>query len=336
MSDAFKESNSNLYRQSVTFVTGFNVIADQPFQIGSSLTANSTLITYNQILPIGGISGYLRSGEGSEASIYGLISTGNADLRYLMTGTSGVFVDKVSAQTIIGAKTFQPDTVFKLYDGANSTTVIDFNNDNNFTLRGNFDGDAVDSIDVSTRQLINASNALSLDWQNRKLTGVWNVQDLNATQFLKISGQSVITGFDTSLLASATNLTTTGATLNNKINSLSGYITGNYISTGSYYCPTQLYSGFNPINIYWNSGNVFKFILTGNVTLNHVNARDGQTIVIGISNTGTKWFSGIWESNVHWPSNVLPTQSSGAKMDVYTAIKIHTGIYMNVVQGFGN
>lgn len=119
----------------------------------------------------------------------------------------------------------------------------------------------------------------------------------------------------------------------------SGFVslsTGSYITTGTYYKPTQLYSGVNPITIDWSSGNCFKYILTGNVRFSFNNTRDGQTIVVGMSNTGTKNYSGFWPSNVHWPSDITPQQSSGSKMDIYTFISLHTGIYGNAVQGFGN
>lgn len=59
MSDAFKESNTNTYRNVVTFQSGFGVIADEPFFIGSPTTVNSNLISYNEFRPIGGISGYV-------------------------------------------------------------------------------------------------------------------------------------------------------------------------------------------------------------------------------------------------------------------------------------
>src|SRR5690606_28415846 len=53
-------------------------------------------------------------------------------------------------------------------------------------------------------------------------------------------------------------------------------LTGNnsdFITTGIYYRPTQLYSGFNPIVIDWSSGNCFKYILTGNVNFSFSNNR---------------------------------------------------------------
>lgn len=116
-------------------------------------------------------------------------------------------------------------------------------------------------------------------------------------------------------------------------------LTGNnsdFITTGIYYRPTQLYSGFNPIVIDWSSGNCFKYMLTGNVNFSFSNNRDGQTIVVMVANTGNKNFSGIWPSNIHWSNNTIPTQTSGSKADIYTFINIFTGIYGSVVQNFWN
>jgi len=64
MSDAFRETDSILFRQLVTFQTGFGVIADEPFTIGSITSVNSPLVTYNQIIPYGGISGFVSGASG--------------------------------------------------------------------------------------------------------------------------------------------------------------------------------------------------------------------------------------------------------------------------------
>ena len=57
MANSFREADTMVYRDSVTFVTGFNVLADEPFTIGSPTSVNSFLNTYNQIRPYGGVSG---------------------------------------------------------------------------------------------------------------------------------------------------------------------------------------------------------------------------------------------------------------------------------------
>lgn len=70
MSDAFRESDAMVFRNTVTFVTGFGVIADQPFNIGSPTSTNSVLNAYNQINPYGGISGYVPNYPASPLGIY--------------------------------------------------------------------------------------------------------------------------------------------------------------------------------------------------------------------------------------------------------------------------
>lgn len=88
----------------------------------------------------------------------------------------------------------------------------------------------------------------------------------------------------------------------------------------------------------WRLGNVFYNVLTGNTNFTFTGDRDGQTIVVAVMNSEAPsgYYSGIWPSNIKWPNNHLPpAQTSGAlRMDVYTFIKIYTGIYGNAVQNF--
>lgn len=104
MSDAFREKNSGLYRQMVTFVEGFGVVRDSAWNIGSSTTTGSFLNTYQQIRPIGGISGYLSSGEMSSlfvAQSGDIISKyGGGIYSFRKTVATGVMSDffKVSGQ----------------------------------------------------------------------------------------------------------------------------------------------------------------------------------------------------------------------------------------------
>jgi len=453
MSEAFRETNTKTYRNIVTFISGFGVVADQEFQVGSPTTTNSKLITYNLTIPWGGISGYLSSGE----------------LEH-----SDMFVKTTGAQTINGLKTFNNGIETDLVDSITSNGSIDLS-----TLRLK-DASDILSLGWNSRRLSDSVPATSLDWNSRFLSGTWTVDalrmsgvsvatgqggggsiDLGAYQpvfitgnqnihglkvfsgaifsgyfsgtsltgynvsvlnRLEISGHSVITGlpadlgslnivyttgdqtiagtktfstnvktdlvsassnnnaFDLSIsrikdtsdilsinwtsrrLSNNTPTTTLDWQAKNLIGNWTGVgefdvttslkisgqsvITGGsfysknnesgFITSGEYYRPTQLYSGFNPINIDWSSGNVFKFMLTGNVNFNFTNHRDGQTIVVGVSNTGTGWYTGVFPNEVHWPSNIVPIQSSGSKMDAYTFIKITTGFYGSVVQGFSN
>lgn len=95
MADAFKESNTITFRQNVVFYTGFSIIADQAFNIGSASTTNSFLNSYNTFRPYGGISGYLRSGEVGGTGFTNIIVSGTGYFNsgivipyYTPTGTS--------------------------------------------------------------------------------------------------------------------------------------------------------------------------------------------------------------------------------------------------------
>lgn len=90
------------------------------------------------------------------------------------------------------------------------------------------------------------------------------------------------------------------------------------------------------ITIDWTSGNLFRYNLQANTNINFVNNKDGQSIVIGLSNTGSHTFSGIWPTSLHWPSGAIPRQTPSGKIDIYTVINLGTGLYANVVQNFYN
>lgn len=144
----------------------------------------------------------------------------------------------------------------------------------------------------------------------KDITG-YNISALNT---LTISGQSVITG---------------GSFYS--LDNPSGFVT-----TGTYYAPTFFSTGFSSLTIDWSSGNVFNYTITGNTTFSFTNNRDGQTIVLAVRNTGLNNFTNTWPSSVRWPYNTTPTQTSGAFTDVYTFIKMGTGIFANTVQNYVN
>lgn len=69
MSDAFVESNSQTFRQLVTFTSGFGIVSDSAWNVGSPTSTGSFLNTYNQVRPFGGISGYVASNRGIGQSL---------------------------------------------------------------------------------------------------------------------------------------------------------------------------------------------------------------------------------------------------------------------------
>lgn len=86
------------------------------------------------------------------------------------------------------------------------------------------------------------------------------------------------------------------------------------------------------LDINWSVAMTFKKTLAANSTFTFSNVTDGRTIVVAITNT-TGNFVVTWPS-VHWTGNVAPTQTVGAKTDVYTFCKIGSDIFGSVVPNF--
>lgn len=82
----------------------------------------------------------------------------------------------------------------------------------------------------------------------------------------------------------------------------------------------------------WSTGLVFKKTLGANSTFTFSNTKDGQTIVVALTNTASN-YTVTWPT-VSWSGGSAPTQTIGAKTDVYTFIKIGSTIYGSVVQNF--
>jgi hypothetical protein len=72
--------------------------------------------------------------------------------------------------------------------------------------------------------------------------------------------------------------------------------------------------------------------LGANTTFTFSNATDGQTIVVALTNTASN-YTVTWPT-ISWTGGVAPTQTIGAKTDVYTFIKIGSTYYGSVVQNF--
>lgn len=126
---------------------------------------------------------------------------------------------------------------------------------------------------------------------------------------------------------------------------LSGFVTGmgnvavsysgSYlqVSGRNFQSSSQITGTSASLVIDWSLASTFYRNLTGNSTVSFLNDQDGQSIVTVMRNSGVNNYSVSWPGTVKWPSGIAPTQSSG-KHDVYTFIKIDTGVYGNVVQGF--
>ena len=133
MSDAFIESNTNTYRNIITFQSGFGVIADQSFNIGSPTTTSSNLVTYNKHLPLGGISGYVPfTGNGQNIYVPNILSGSNYkfDLNgwSIASNSFGTLIDFNSKQLLnpgIGVSITW--TTYQLHD-INESTTVDYSN----------------------------------------------------------------------------------------------------------------------------------------------------------------------------------------------------------------
>jgi hypothetical protein len=77
----------------------------------------------------------------------------------------------------------------------------------------------------------------------------------------------------------------------------------------------------------WSLGSTFTKTLAANTSFTFANAVDGRTIVVALTNTASNY-------TVSWSGGVAPTQTTGAKTDVYTFVKVGSAIYGSVVQNF--
>ena len=91
-------------------------------------------------------------------------------------------------------------------------------------------------------------------------------------------------------------------------------------------------SAITGTDIDWAVSNVFTKTLGANTTFTFSNSASGETIIVALTNTAGN-YTVTWPT-VIWAGGVAPTQTVGAKTDIYTFIKIGSTIYGNVVQNF--
>lgn len=103
------------------------------------------------------------------------------------------------------------------------------------------------------------------------------------------------------------------------------------VETRALYSTPQTISA---LDINWRLSNTFtKTISSTPVALTFSNTLSGQMITVSITNTGSNVVT--WsDSNIRWSGGTAPTQTIGAKTDVYTFVKIGSLIYGSVVQNF--
>lgn len=91
-------------------------------------------------------------------------------------------------------------------------------------------------------------------------------------------------------------------------------------------------STISAVDIDWSASNVFSKTLSANSTFTFSNTQDGQTIVVALTNTASN-YTVTWPT-VKWTGGSAPTQTTGAKTDVYTFVKIGSTFYGSAVQNF--
>lgn len=116
-------------------------------------------------------------------------------------------------------------------------------------------------------------------------------------------------------------------------------ITGNYTHTGSVDYKTLLSSPVTITNdtVFASTGSVFTKTLSANTSIKLSDLGDGQIITVAITNTASNYtlsWSALGGLTLKWSGNAAPTQTTGAKTDVYSFQRIGNYIYSAVIQNF--
>ncbi|RQH15986.1 pyocin knob domain-containing protein [Bradyrhizobium sp. RP6] len=91
-------------------------------------------------------------------------------------------------------------------------------------------------------------------------------------------------------------------------------------------------SGSGNLNIDCNNGVRFRVVLTGNVTVNFLNPKDGQNVDVTFVQDATGGRTVSWNSNVRFPNGIAPTVATGANGWAL----VFTGVYnANYAQWLG-
>lgn len=87
------------------------------------------------------------------------------------------------------------------------------------------------------------------------------------------------------------------------------------------------------LDINWAGSQSFSKVLTANSTFTFSNTKDGQTIEVRVTNTVSN-YTVTWPSSIFWPAGTAPTQTTGAKTDLYTFRRIGLDVYGSVIQNY--
>lgn len=97
--------------------------------------------------------------------------------------------------------------------------------------------------------------------------------------------------------------------------------------------PVYTQASISALNIDWDSASVHYKTLAANSTITFSNDSDGQQVVVALTNTASN-YTVTWPAGVKWSGGSAPTQTTGAKTDVYTFVKINGTVYGSAVQNF--
>lgn len=84
------------------------------------------------------------------------------------------------------------------------------------------------------------------------------------------------------------------------------------------------------LDVDWSIAQTFSKTLAANSTFTFSNVTDGRTIVVAITNTASN-YTVTWPT-VKWVGGTQPVQTVGAKVDVWTFVKIGSVIYGSAIQ----
>lgn len=87
-------------------------------------------------------------------------------------------------------------------------------------------------------------------------------------------------------------------------------------------------------DIDWRLSNTFSKTLSANSTFTFSNTLAGQMITIILTNTASNYTVTWSDASIRWSGGTPPTQTIGAKSDVYTFVKIGSIIYGSAIQNF--
>ena len=205
----YLKSNPNNFVQSGQFVSGASITGGVAIQGALNLNAGSNITLTQQ----GANTVLITSAGGAATNIVGLISTGDADLRYLSSGSSGAFyassnpnqfiksgdvnniyVHRTGNELISGLKIFGSGIAVDIISGISNKCKI------NLLLSEISDSNGIQAIGLASRELIRDNGDSVVNWNQGQLNnGAQSSIDWVNRVFYNSSNQTVIDYQNTAL-----------------------------------------------------------------------------------------------------------------------------------------